>query len=163
MERLHNYEISFSSLKLGSHSFTMNIEQSFFDFFNFNQEFSSPKIEVNTILIKHSSFLELEISIKGTLILKCDISDEDYEQNVSHKVKTLVKFGEEYDDSNEEILIIPLGAHSVNISQLIFECVILSIPMKHIHPRYYVEGYEDEYTKLLKKYALPDEDEGIEN
>lgn len=160
MEKLHNYDISFSSLKLGNHSFNMSIEQSFFDLFDFDQEFYNPVIEVNVLLIKHSSFLELEINISGTVILRCDISDKEYEQTINNKIKTLVKFGEEYDDSNEEILIIPVGSHSVNISQLIFECVILSIPMKHVHPRY-LQGYEDEYTDLLKKYGLPNTDEDL--
>ncbi len=158
MEKLRNYDISFSSLKLGSHSFELIVEQSFFDLFEFEQEFKNPKIEVSVELVKHSSFLELKVETKGKVILECDISDEEYEQPVENIIKTLVKFGEEFDDSNEEVLIIPLGSHSVNVAQLIFESILLSIPMKHIHPRY-AEGYKDEYTDLLEKYSLPEEGE----
>lgn len=157
MERLRNYDILFSSLKLGSHSFKMSIEQPFFELFDFIQEFKSPKIEVDIEIIKHSSFLELKVKTEGVVVLKCDISGEEYEQAVKNEIKTLVKFGESYDDSNEEVLILPLGSHSINVSQLIYESVLLSIPMKHVHPKY-SEGYEDEHTHLLEKYGLSDEE-----
>ncbi|MDR1877747.1 MAG: DUF177 domain-containing protein [Flavobacteriaceae bacterium] len=153
MEKLGNYDISISSLKLGKYSFEMNAEQSFFDLFEFEQEFKDPRIEINVELTKHSSFLELNVQTKGKVVLECDISDEEYEQPIENAIKTLVKFGEEYDDTHEEVLIIPVGSHSVNVAQLAFESVLLSIPMKHVHPRY-ADGYEDEYTDLLEKYSL---------
>ncbi|MGM5629274.1 DUF177 domain-containing protein [Apibacter raozihei] len=156
MEKLRNYDILFSSLKLGKHSFKMFADQKFFDLFTFEQEFKEPKIEVDATLTKHSSFLELEIKTEGKVQLECDISDEVYVESVHNIIKILVKFGEEFDDSNEEVLIIPMGAYSVNIAQFIFESVLLSIPMKRIHPRY-AEGYKDEYTDLIEKYSLPDE------
>ena len=157
MERLRNYDILFSSLKLGVHSFKMSVEQPFFDLFDFKQEFKTPKVEVDVQINKHSSFLELEVKTEGVIILECDISGEEFEQTVKNEIKTLIKFGETFDDTNEENLILPFGSHSVNVSQLIYECVLLSIPMKHVHPKY-SEGYKDEHTDLLEKYGLSDEE-----
>ncbi|MDR2122057.1 MAG: DUF177 domain-containing protein [Flavobacteriaceae bacterium] len=162
MEKLRNYDISFSSLKLGNHSFKMAVGQSFFDLFEFDQEFKNPDIEVDIELVKHSSFMELKLQTKGIITLTCDISDEEYEQEIKNAIKVLVKFGEEYDDTNEAVLIIPVGSHSVNVAQLIYESVVLSIPMKHVHPRY-VEGYRDKYTDLLEKYSLSEEEREEEN
>lgn len=157
MERLRNYDILFSSLKLGSHSFKMSVGQPFFNLFDFKQEFKAPKIEVDIEIIKHSSFLELKVNVEGIVILECDISGVEYEQTIKNEIKTLVKFGEAFDDTNEEVLMLPLGSHSVNVSQLIYESVLLSIPMKHVHPKY-SEGHKDEYTNLLEKYGLSDEE-----
>ncbi len=62
----------------------------------------------------------------------------------------MVKFGEEYDDSNEEVITIPTGDSSFNISQIIYEAVVLSIPMKKISPNV---NEEDEYHKILEKFS----------
>ena len=161
MEKLQHYDLSFSGLTLGKHSFEFDIDQKFFDLFDYAQEFSSPEIKAKITLNKHSSFLEMSIETEGTVLLVCDISEAEFEQPVQNKIEILVKFGEEFDDSNEEILILPIGSHSVNVAQLIFESVILSIPMKHIHPKYQ-NGYHDEYTDLIEKYSPTDDNKETE-
>ena len=85
-----------------------------------------------------------------TVGLVCDISNEDFSHPNSNNIKVLVKFGEEYDDSNEEVITIPTGDSSFNISQIIYEAVVLSIPMKKISPNV---NEEDEYHKILEKFS----------
>lgn len=46
----------------------------------------------------------------------------------------MVKFGEAYDDTDDENLILPQGEYQVNIAQYLFELVVLAIPTKNIHP-----------------------------
>ena len=46
----------------------------------------------------------------------------------------VVNFGQEFNNENEEILILPHSEHKFNIEQLIYELVTLSIPQKRIHP-----------------------------
>ena len=45
-----------------------------------------------------------------------------------------VKFGEEYNDENEEILIIPHAEYELNVSQYIYELIVLAVPQKRVHP-----------------------------
>ncbi|MDR3273348.1 MAG: DUF177 domain-containing protein [Flavobacteriaceae bacterium] len=156
MEKLQHYDLSFSGLTLGKHRFEFDIDRKFFDLFDFNQEFANPKIKAEIMLNKHSSFLELSMETSGTVSLICDISEVEFEQPVQNKIELLVKSGEEFDDSDEEVLVLPFGSHSVNVAQLIFESVIISIPMKHIHPKYQ-NGYHDEYTDLIEKYSPTDD------
>jgi hypothetical protein len=59
-------------------------------------------------LEKHTTFLEFDITTSGTVGLVCDISNEEFSHPISNNIKVLVKFGEEYDDSNEEVITIPL-------------------------------------------------------
>ena len=35
---------------------------------------------------------------------------------------------------NEELLILPHGEHQVDLSQYIYEMIVLSIPLKRVHP-----------------------------
>ena len=50
----------------------------------------------------------------------------------------VVKFGEEYNDDNEDILIVPHGEYEINVAQYIYELIILAVPAKRVHP-----GVED--------------------
>ena len=150
MDKLRNYEVAFSGLKNGKHEFKFEVEQSFFDLFETEQEFTNAHITVDVQLEKHTTFLEFDITTSGTVGLVCDISNEDFSHPISNNIKVLVKFGEEYDDSNEEVITIPTGNSSFNISQIIYEAVVLSIPMKKISPNV---NEEDEYHKILEKFS----------
>lgn len=134
MDKLRNYEVSFSGLKEGKHEFQFEIGPSFFELFDTEQEFSNPKITADVLLEKHSTFLEFWIKTSGTVELVCDITNEAFDYPFENEVKFLVKFGEEYDDSNEEVITIPQYEHAFNIAQVVYENVVLSIPMKKISP-----------------------------
>ena len=150
MDKFRNYDVAFSGLKTGKHEFKFEVEQAFFDLFETEQEFSGAKIDVDVLLEKHSTFLDFLIKIHGTVNLVCDITSETFTHPIENEIKFLVKFGEEYDDSNEEVITIPTGDSSFNISQIIYEAVVLSIPMKKISPNV---NEEDEYHKILEKFS----------
>ena len=150
MDRFRNYDIAFSGLKAGKHDFKFEINQELFDLFETEQEFFNPEISVDVHLDKHTTFLEFFINVSGTVQLICDISTDEFSENIMNDLKILVKFGEEYDDSNEDIITIPQKDSDFNIANLIYETVVLSIPMKKVAPS--VRDNE-EYEKLLEKYS----------
>ena len=148
MDKFRNYDVAFSGLKTGKHEFKFEVEQAFFDLFETEQEFSGAKIDVDVLLEKHSTFLDFLIKIHGTVNLVCDITSETFTHPIENEIKFLVKFGEEYDDSNEEVITIPQGDSAFNISQASYEAVILSIPMKKISPNVKEEDFE-----LIEKFS----------
>ncbi len=154
MDKLRNYELSFSGLKNGKHEFQFEIEKAFFQLFDIEQEFTNPHIVAEVLLDKHSTFLEFLITTKGNVDLVCDITNETFQHFIENEVKVLVKFGEDYDDSNEEVITIPTESHTFNISQLVYENVILSIPMKKISP-----NVSDEDLEALEKFSPKFEEE----
>lgn len=148
MDRLRNYDISFSGLKTGKHEFSFEIDKEFFQLFDTEQEFTDPKINVHVFLNKHTTFLEFEIKVKGTVELVCDITTDNFSYPIENEIGILVKFGEEYDDSEEDVITIPMNDHAFNVSQLIYEIVALSIPMKKISP-----NISDEDLKILEQFS----------
>ncbi|PKF74745.1 YceD family protein [Chryseobacterium sp. PMSZPI] len=154
MDKLRNYDVSFSGLKNGKHEFKFEIDKTFFQLFDTEQEFTNPRITVNVLLDKHTTFLEFEIKIKGLVELVCDITNEDFDYPIENEIKILVNFGEEYDDSNEDVITIPTGEHAFNVAHLIYENVMLSIPMKKISP-----NVSDEDIKLLDQFSPKDVEE----
>lgn len=151
MDKLRNYDVSFSGLKNGKHEFKFEINETFFQLFDTEQEFTNPRIGVNVSLDKHTTFLEFEIKIKGLVELVCDITNEDFDYPIENEIKILVNFGEEYDDSNEDVITIPTGEHAFNVAHLIYENVMLSIPMKKISP-----NVSDEDMKILDQFSPKD-------
>ncbi len=131
--KLKGFSIPFSGLKQGKHSFEYKIDNTFFKSFEYN-EFNNAAINVTVELNKMSTMLELEMKAKGTVNVFCDISSEPFDQVINARLELVVKFGEEYNDENEEILIIPHGEHQVNISQYLYEMLVLAVPLKRVHP-----------------------------
>lgn len=139
--------VEFSGLKLGKHQFTYNVGQAFFDLFEFEQEFSQPNLVVSLDLEKKHTFLVCDFQIKGTMELSCDVSLERYQQIISVDWHLVINFGEEFDDSSDELLIIPETEYKVNVSQYVYETILLEIPLKRIHPNLVAE-YEEEDDDL---------------
>lgn len=125
--------IPFAGLKQGKHQFEFDIDKTFFDDFGFD-EYNDVNIKVNLILEKRSTMLELTFKHKGTVNVPCDLSNENFDLPVKGKLGLIVKFGEEYNNDNDEILVLPHGEHQVDVSQYIYEMIVLSVPSKRVHP-----------------------------
>ena len=158
MDKLRNYDISFSGLKTGRHEFRFEIDKEFFQLFDTEQEFTNPKIKVDVLLDKHTTFLEFEIKTEGTVDLVCDITTDIFTHPVGNHLGILVKFGEEYDDSEEDVITIPANDHAFNIAQLIYENVALAIPMKKVSP-----NVSDEDLEILEKFSPKESEEEKEH
>ncbi|AWM13248.1 DUF177 domain-containing protein [Flavobacterium sp. NRK F10] len=133
MKNIKEYLIPFSGLKIGKHQFDYQIDNSFFKHFNYD-EFDAADIKVNIVLEKKSTMLELAFKHKGEVRVPCDLTSEYFNLPVKGKLKLIVKFGEEFNDENEELLILPHGEFQVDVSQYIYEMIVLSVPAKRVHP-----------------------------
>jgi uncharacterized metal-binding protein YceD (DUF177 family) len=127
------YTIPFSGLKEGRHEFSYKVDNKFFQSFGF-QEFNSASIQVNIQLDKRSTVLEFDFRAEGTVNVDCDLSREPFDLPISASLALLVKFGEEYDDEDDEILILPHGEYQVNVAQYVYEMLALAVPAKRVHP-----------------------------
>ncbi|QRM88653.1 DUF177 domain-containing protein [Lacinutrix sp. WUR7] len=147
MKHLKAFTIPFVGLKAGEHLFEYNIEQSFFEHFEY-EDFNDSNIKVAVILNKKSTLLELNFKISGTINVNCDVTNEPYDQEIESDFDLVVKFGEEFNDEDMDILIISHGEYEINIQQYIYELIVLAVPNKRIHP-----GVEDGTldSEILKK------------
>ena len=133
METLKEFTIAFVGLKLGDHHFEYKVEQSFFEHFEY-EDFNNSNIQVIVSLVKKATHLELKFDITGTVNVNCDLTNEPYSQEISSEYDLVVKFGDEYNDENIDILVIPHGEYEIKIQQYIYELIVLALPTKRIHP-----------------------------
>ena len=160
MRQLKAYTIPFVGLKEGTHQFTYEIDNKFFDFFEFD-EFNEAAIHVNLEFIKKATMLQLNFKISGAVNINCDISNEPFDLPLTNELFLVVKFGESYNDENEELLILPHGEFEINVSQYIYEATVLAIPYKRVHPD--VENGSLKSEILNKLEELSPKDKTIEN
>jgi len=142
MDRIAKYDIAFTGLKNGKHNFTFDINQEFFDSFEAENEFTDANVYASVLLDKHSSFMKFEIKIKGSVLLICDISGREFRQSINGYTDVVVKFGEQIDDTDDEMLTISHNQSEFNVAKLIFDAVLLSIPMKRLSPDLTDEDFE---------------------
>lgn len=137
MKPLKAYDIQFAGLKLGNHVYDYEINQKFFEYFKFD-EFNDVNVNLKINIEKKTTLLELYFTGEGFINVNCDVSNEPYNQEISLNFSLVVKFGPEFNNDNDSILIIPHGSYEINIAQYIYELIVLSVPQKRIHP-----GVED--------------------
>lgn len=133
MKKHKEFVIPFSGLKQGKHEFDFKIDNTFFESFEYN-EFNNAAIDLYVLLNRSSTMLELEMTANGTVNVYCDVTNEPYDQPIASNLDLVVKFGEEFNDDNDEILILPHGEFQVNISQYVYEMLVLAVPLKKVHP-----------------------------
>lgn len=131
------FNIPFSGLKQGKHNFNFQIDNTFFDSFEYD-EFNDASIALEVLMQKTSTMLELDFEASGTVNVDCDITSEPYDQPIDADLHLVVKFGDAYNDEDDEILILPHGEHQLNIAQYVYEMLVLAVPQKRVHP-----GIED--------------------
>lgn len=131
MKELKDFDVSFIGLKEGEHKFEYQIDNKFFDVFQYD-EYTEASLNVDLVFVKKATMMELEFSVKGTVNVPCDISGESFDLNVEGNLPLIVKFGDEFNDDNEEILVIPHSEYKLNVAQCIYEMIVLSVPQKRI-------------------------------
>ncbi len=131
------YAIPFVGLKIGKHEFEFEIDNKFFSLFDYT-EFNDAHINVALVLTKKANLLELDFLVQGKVNVDCDVTMESFDLPIENQLQIVVKFGQDYEEVNEELIILPHGEHQVEVQQYIYEAVVLSLPAKRVHP-----GVED--------------------
>ena len=132
MEKLDEFDIPFVGLKNGVHRFVFTLDNTFFESFDF-KDFHQADFKVVLALYKSESHLELEFNSKGSVSISCDVTTEHFDLVLNSSWSQIIKFGNP-GASADEILVLPVGAYKFNVSQQIYEMIVLDIPPKLVHP-----------------------------
>jgi uncharacterized metal-binding protein YceD (DUF177 family) len=134
---LKAFILSFAGLKQGKHQFKYEVDNTFFENFEF-EEFNSSSIVIDAQLDKRSTIMDLLLKATGSVNVNCDVTNEPFDLAVDTSMDLVIKFGDAFNDDNEELLILSHGDYEFNISQYVYEMLVLSMPQKRVHP-----GVED--------------------
>ncbi len=153
MRKLAKYTIPYVGLKLGKHRFEYEIDNAFFEHFGY-EEFNDARLKLDLLFDKKTTMMELTFTVSGTVNVNCDLTNEPYDQPIDGELFLVIKFGDEYNDDNEDLLILPHGEYEVNIQQYIYELVVLSVPLKKVHPGVEDGTLKSEVLDKLDEFSL---------
>ncbi|MCB0456872.1 MAG: DUF177 domain-containing protein [Flavobacteriaceae bacterium] len=157
MNEMKEFTIPFVGLKLGKHIFTFEIKNTFFEHFEY-EEFQDAEIALEVVLDKKTTLLEFTLGFSGFVTVNCDLTNEPYNQEIAGEYHFVVKFGDSFNDENEDLLILPHGSHQVNIQQYIYESIVLALPSKRIHPGVKDGTLQSDILKKLEELSPKDKD-----
>lgn len=129
MKKSDEFLVQFEGLKQGSHDFDWEIKQTFFDDFG-EVEFDESHFKVDMVLTKQSTMLILDFVINGSISCSCDLCLEDITMPVSHEEQLIVKFSSAEEGATEEMVVLPHGAHEINVKQFIYEFILVALPLR---------------------------------
>jgi len=151
MNNLKSFDIKFNGLKNGMHQYRFHLDQNFFHQFDYD-EFNTCNLDILVNFNKNDHLLEFGILSKGTVNIPCDISGDFYDQKIDAQLNFIVKFGADFNDDRDDLIIIPYNSYSYNIAQQIYESVVLNVPAKRIHPDILSGKKNNENARYILNY-----------
>lgn len=159
-------------MAFGTETFKYHLDA---DFFNEIEQTEVRSSDVDTIIEvsrTRENYFDLYIECTGTVVIGCDRCLDDLVHEVDATYEIGVKLeGDEYDDSRDELLIVPESWRELDVAPLVRDTVLLTIPMTHVHAEgecneqmsallsdHAAEGLNDD----LPANARPDENDGDE-
>lgn len=126
------FEIPFKGLDVGKHDFTFEIDAAFFEKFDFH-EIKSGMAEVVLEMIKEPTLLDLHFDINGSYEVICDRCLGNYMQAIEGAFRLIVKYGDEYMEESDEVIVISKTESRLDVSQYIYEYINLLLPIQRTH------------------------------
>ena len=160
MKKLAAFLIPFVGLKQGKHEFEYLIDREFFEHFEYD-DFNSANVKIDLLFEKKSTIMELTFKALGVVNVNCDLTNEPYDQPIDAELTLVVKFGDSFNDDNEELLILPHSEYQLNVAQYIYELIVLSVPLKRVHPGVLDGTLKSDVLEKLEELS-PKEDQDIE-
>lgn len=162
MKQMKEYTIPFVGLKQGEHHFEYKIDNTFFTHFEY-EGYHNVAVLATVNLIKKSSSLELNFLITGKVNVNCDVTNEPYDQQIEGEHQLIVNFGEEFNDEDDALLVVPHGTFEIDVHHFIYELIILSLPAKLVHPGVDDGTLQSDILKKLEELTPKDNEEKSSN
>ncbi len=125
-------------------------------------EVQKGKVNVVLVVKKTSRAFELDFQTDGIVWVPCDRCLDDMEQPITSTDKLMVKFGVEYAEDGDNLIVIPEEEGVINVAWFMYEFVALAVPMKHVHaPGKCNKMMSTKLSKHLRVAADDMEDDGF--
>lgn len=120
------------------------------------EDIQKGKVNVLLTVTRTGGVFNFDFALNGSIVIPCDrcLDDMDYPIDVTSRL--IVKFGKDYSEESDIIIVIPEAEGVLNIAWFLYEFVALAIPIKHVH----VPGKcNKQMSSKLKKHTAKSEDD----
>jgi uncharacterized protein len=145
---ISGFDISIHGLEEKTYDYKFEGFDSFFKAFE-QDTIEKGNFVTNIKLEKTSTLIRINLNIKANIELQCDRTLEYFTEVFDIEEKYIYKFGEKAEIVSEEMEVIPFGTTVINVSELLFEFIMLKIPMKKLLPKFRNEAYDEELDGVM--------------
>jgi uncharacterized metal-binding protein YceD (DUF177 family) len=125
-------DIDLKALPEDSNEFTLVLDDSYFKALD-DAEIQHGTVTVTVLLRKMpSDQFALSFSIEGSVTIPCDLCLDDMEQPVKGQCSYIVKLGTE-SGVDDEVIVVDENQGILSLPWIIYETIVLAIPIKHVH------------------------------
>ena len=132
MGKFDPYKIDLKRMVVNVQEYEYSLENKFFADIDADQ-IQKGKLNAKLTVKKLSAMYELNFDIEGFIIIPCDRCLDDMNLPVKTSGRLIVKFGKEYTEESDEIVVIPEEEGIINVAWFLYEFIVLTIPIKHVH------------------------------
>lgn len=133
MEKENEYLIPVNGLALGRHSYHFEVRDAFFEGMDYS-EIQQGNVAIDLDVEKTELMMTLNFALQGTVRVACDRCADEFDMAIENRPVFFVKFGSEVAEESDDVVVVPADQHDFDIRSLIYEYIILSIPMHRVHP-----------------------------
>jgi uncharacterized metal-binding protein YceD (DUF177 family) len=164
MKHNREFEIAWLGLKPGEHIYTYELDDKFMQEKHEDEEFKNWNAKVTLKFDKQNSFFLLHFDVDGAVTVPCDRCGQDFDLRLWDEFDLVVKLtGEDAGeiDDEDDVVFIPRNETVIDISNWLYEYVMLSVPLQHIHPDKAdgTPGCDPQVLNLLDKLTAHPEEE----
>ena len=134
MGKFTAYKVELASKAEGHHEQDFEIGKEFFENME-NNDILSSDIHVHMDMEKRHGVYECVFHCQGMLQIPCDRCLDPMDHEVEADYKVIVKYGDSYDDGADNLLIIPSTSSYLNVAYMLYDTILLTIPLRHVHPQ----------------------------
>ena len=133
-----DYIIPLNGWAAGEREYRWRADIKFFQKFD-NAEILDADVEVVAKAVKSGHYIGVDLDVQGNVTVPCDRCLEDLTLPVEAHPSFSVKFGgavsseEEMREGSREILFLDSADTDLDLSQVIYDYVCLSLPMQRVH------------------------------
>ena len=129
---LETLKIDLKGMKTDEMSREIDLNDDFFETLDGSQ-LEHGALHVSVSIRKATGFYELQFHTEGTVIVSCDLCLDDMEQPIVTDNRLIVKLGAETNTEDDDVVTVDENEGILDTSWLIYEFIVLAIPIKHVH------------------------------
>ena len=133
MGKFDQYNIQLKTMEIGKSQVEYHLDNAFFALLE-DVDIQKGDVDVTIRIDKRPNQSELNFELVGKVVVPCDRCLEDMDQPIKTTGHLIVKFGKEFKDDGDDIVIVPEEQGLINVSWFLYEFIELAIPIKHVHP-----------------------------
>lgn len=133
MEKENEFLIPVSGLALGVHRFKFDIKDGFFADLDYS-EVKHGEVLVDLEVIREELMMTLNFHLEGKVLVPCDRCADEFFIPIQDDQVFYIKFGAEGVEESDDVAVVPAEEHAYDVSSLIYEYIILAIPIHRVHP-----------------------------